>query len=239
MDLNRVSLVDDRVVPRRALVSVAEKDGIAEFVAELWDTVPGLIVYSTGGTYRLLHDVARTAGKSDQLVAVSAVTGQPEMQGGLVKTLDFRLYLGLLSETYNTDHQRDLERAGTEPIDLTVCNFYPFEKIAADATATVEDLRTHIDIGGPTMVRASAKNFLRVATLTNPEDYQPFLAHLRANDGATTLAHRAELASAAFRYTAHYEAAIAGMIGARVLHTTWPGPYRPHDAPDHASHAKG
>jgi phosphoribosylaminoimidazolecarboxamide formyltransferase/IMP cyclohydrolase len=136
-----------------------------------------------------------------------------------VKTLDYRIYLGLLSEEFNDDHRTDLARTGSIAFDLTVCNFYPFEEAAAAPDATVEDLRTHIDIGGPTMLRASAKNFLRVAALCRPDDYAELLAELRRNGGGTTLPWRAARAAEAFRYTAHYEAAIAGALGSHIRST--------------------
>ena len=85
------------------------------------------------------------------------------MQGGLVKTLDFKIYMGLLSETYNEEHRKDMARTGAVPFDMVVVNLYPFEKAVSEAGATLEDGRTHIDIGGPSILRAAAKNFLRVA----------------------------------------------------------------------------
>lgn len=221
MELNRVSRVDDRVPLRRALVSVADKRGIDAFVRELWNVAPDLVVYSSGGTYRVLRDAAETVGRSDQIHEIAEYTGQPEMQGGLVKTLDYRIYLGILSERYNEAHQRDVERTNAESFDLTVCNFYPFEEAASGESVTIEDLRTHIDIGGPTMLRASAKNFLRVAAVCDTDDYERLLEEIRGNDGATTLAFRANLAAKAFRYTAHYETAIAGAVGSFVRSTNW------------------
>ena len=219
MNLNRVRTVRSLVPVRRALVSVADKAGIDELVRGLWSLNRELEIYSTGGTFRRIAEIAAEMGTADRLISISDYTGQPEMQGGLVKTLDYRIYLGLLSEEFNTDHQRDLERTGSIPFDLTVCNFYPFEETAATETASVEDLRTHIDIGGPTMLRASAKNFLRVAAVCTPDAYESLLQELRANDGATTLPWRADRAAEAFRYTAHYEAAIAGALGSDIRST--------------------
>ncbi len=212
MNLNRVTRVRDTQPLRRALVSVADKTGLREFMQELWTLLPDLAVYSTGGTFQLLQEVNRESfgGSRDaQLVPISRYTGQPEMQGGLVKTLDFRIYMGLLSEEFNGDHQQDLDRTGSVPFDLTVCNFYPFAAAATAAEATLEDMRTHIDIGGPTMVRASAKNFLRVTVVCEPADYPAVLQELREHEGMTTLAFRVAQSVSAFRYTSHYEAAIA------------------------------
>ncbi|MFW5826563.1 MAG: hypothetical protein ACOCU4_00645 [Alkalispirochaeta sp.] len=219
MDLNRVQQTQFRVPIRRALISVADKDRLDVVVRSLWHLVPDLEIYSTGGTYTAIRAVAEKIGTQDQLLQISAYTGQPEMQGGLVKTLDYRIYLGLLSEQFNPEHQRDLKRTESVPFDLTICNFYPFEATAASADATLEDLRTHIDIGGPTMLRASAKNFLRVAAVCRPEDYDSLIDELRATGGETRLQWRADQAAIAFRYTAHYEAAIAGALGSHVRST--------------------
>lgn len=220
MELNRVRRVDDLVTLRTALISVADKSGLERFVKELWDQVPELMIYSTGGTHSLLARIADSLGTGEQLRTVSTLTGQPEMQGGLVKTLDYRIYLGLLSESYNQAHRHDLESAAAPRIDMVVCNLYPFESAAAREDATIEDLRAHIDIGGPTMIRAAAKNFLRVATVCRPEQYTDAVTELTANGGRTRLAWRARFAAAAYRYTAHYEAAIAGAFGSYVRSTT-------------------
>lgn len=216
MDLNRVHQAQSRIPLRRALISVADKAGLELLIPRLWEIVPDLEIYSTGGTYQKILAMAEELGTQQRLVQISSYTGQPEMQGGLVKTLDYRIYLGLLSEQFNTAHQEDLERTGSVAFDLTICNFYPFEATAASTGATLEDLRTHIDIGGPTMLRASAKNFLRVAPVCRPQDYESLLEELRATGGATRLPWRADQAAIAFRYTAHYESAIAGALGSHV-----------------------
>lgn len=231
MELNRVRRVLDRIPVRSALISVADKDGLEPFVAGLWRIVPDLMIYSTGGTYTRVADMAAELGRSQQLRAIQDYTGQPEMQGGLVKTLDFRIYLGLLGETFNEAHQSDIRRTGAVPFDLTVCNFYPFAAASASPDATVEDLRTHVDIGGPTMLRASAKNFPRVAALHAPSQYGAFLTHLERNDGASRLATRASLAAAAFRYTADYEATIAANLSRRLDAADALGVYTPQAQP--------
>lgn len=215
MQLNRVTNVPDRVQLRNALISLADKKHLASLLEGLRRHAPDCTIYSTGGTFSAIEEILGSGGPA--LRRVTDYTGQPEMQGGLVKTLDFRIYLGLLSERYNPAHQADLTRTGSIEFDLVVGNLYPFEQAAAEAEATLEDLRTHIDIGGPTMLRAAAKNFLRVASLCHPEDYGEFVQHLAAHGGATTLEYRANLAARVFRYTAHYEAAIAGSLG-RAVH---------------------
>ncbi|MCW8800000.1 MAG: hypothetical protein OQK71_03635, partial [Desulfobacter sp.] len=138
--------------------------------------------------------------------------GQPETQGGLVKTLDFKIYLGLLTETYNPAHQGDLKRTHALPIDMVIVNLYPFTQTVAKENVTVENARGNIDIGGPTMIRAAAKNFIRVASVVDPKSYDGILALLKTKDGALGLNDRYSLASKAFEHTAQYDRAIADYL---------------------------
>jgi phosphoribosylaminoimidazolecarboxamide formyltransferase/IMP cyclohydrolase len=135
----------------------------------------------------------------------------------LVKTLDFRIYLGLLTETYNDAHQEDLKRTRSVPIDMVVVNLYPFQATISKAEVTVEQARGNIDIGGPCMIRASAKNFIRVASVVDPQDYDEIIADMADQDGATTLDLRFRLAQKAFEHTAVYDRAIADFLGSRPL----------------------
>jgi phosphoribosylaminoimidazolecarboxamide formyltransferase/IMP cyclohydrolase len=146
---------------------------------------------------------------------VSDYTGQPETQGGLVKTLDFKIYLGLLTETYNDAHQDDLKRTNALAIDMVVVNLYPFSQTIAKQGVTVEDARGNIDIGGPTMIRASAKNFIRVASVVNPGSYSEILEKLKVNNGSLSLEDRFALSQKAFAHTALYDTTIAGYLGAK------------------------
>jgi phosphoribosylaminoimidazolecarboxamide formyltransferase/IMP cyclohydrolase len=148
---------------------------------------------------------------------VSDYTGQPETQGGLVKTLDFKIYLGLLTETYNDAHQGDLKRTGSVPIDMVVVNLYPFKETISKADVTVEQARGNIDIGGPCMIRASAKNYIRVASVVDPADYEMILAVLNANRGSTSLELRFQLARKAFDHTAVYDRAIADFLASKAV----------------------
>jgi phosphoribosylaminoimidazolecarboxamide formyltransferase / IMP cyclohydrolase len=208
--INRVAKVDDRVRVSRALVSVADKKGLAELVQGLVSINPEITFYSTGGTFA---EIERRLGQgSPHLISVSTYTGQPEMQGGLVKTLDFRIYLGLLSESYNDAHRLDLERTSGVRFDLVVSNLYPFERTVAEPQVTAEDARANIDIGGPCMLRAAAKNFLRVAAVCDPSDYPALLRELSKNGGATTLEARFRFAQRAFAHTAAYDAAISSYL---------------------------
>jgi phosphoribosylaminoimidazolecarboxamide formyltransferase/IMP cyclohydrolase len=204
VSVNIVDKVDDRVPVRHALISVSDKKGLESLVNGLLRVAPSLKIFSTGGTYARIEEIlGEKAGKT--LVQVSDYTGQPETQGGLVKTLDFKIYLGLLTETHNPSHQEDLKRTAAVPIDLVVVNLYPFEKTVAREGVTVEEARANIDIGGPCMVRASAKNYLRVAVLVDPEDYPGLISSLEAAGGCTRLEERFRYARKAFAHTAEYD----------------------------------
>jgi phosphoribosylaminoimidazolecarboxamide formyltransferase/IMP cyclohydrolase len=207
MAINTVRTIDDRVRVRTVLASVSDKSGLDVLLSGLLAFCPGLAILSTGGTHDAIRALLgpRTA---QCLRQVSAYTGQPEMQGGLVKTLDWRIYLGLLSETYNPAHRADMAKHDAVDIDMVVVNLYPFQKTVARPGATCEDARGTIDIGGPCMVRAAAKNFHRVAVVTDPADYSRVVAELEAGGGALALATRLELAKKAFALTAQYDAAI-------------------------------
>ena len=207
MALNIVHEIDDRVAVRHVLVSVSDKAGLDQLIPGLIAACPEVRIYSTGGTFTAIQKMLGTGSRN--LISVSDYTGQPEMQGGLVKTLDFRIYLGLLSETYNPAHRTDLERTGAVPFDLVVVNLYPFQKTVAAAGVTPEEARTNIDIGGPCMVRASAKNYLRVASVTDPADYPAVLEELRLQRGTLGLELRLRLMQKAYQHTAAYDAAIA------------------------------
>ncbi len=208
MAVNIVEQIDNDVEINRVLISVSNKDGLDRFVPELMAVVPKIKIYSTGGTYQALQDIIGRKSEGT-LVQVSEYTGQPEMQGGLVKTLDFRIYLGLLSETYNSAHASDLERTRAVPIDMVVANLYPFESTIRDPKATVEHARANIDIGGPCMIRAAAKNFLRVASVTRPDDYAGIIAEMDLRGGRLCLQTRFRLATKAFAHTADYDRTIA------------------------------
>jgi len=216
MSLNIVTETDDRVAVRNVLMSVSDKTGLEAFVPALVKACPGVKIYSTGGTYAKVKEILGDKAEGT-LVAVSDYTGQPEMQGGLVKTLDFKIYLGLLSEKYNDAHQADLRRLDAQPIDMVVVNLYPFRQTVAKEGVTPEMARTNIDIGGPCMVRASAKNYLRVASVTDPLDYANIVQELESHGGTLGLDTRFRLMKKAFAHTAEYDTAIANFFTTR----TW------------------
>ena len=214
MALNIVKKIDDRVAVRNVLCSVSDKQGLDTFIPALVKQIPDIRIFSTGGTYNAIKAILGDAADKN-LVAVSDYPGQPEMQGGLVQTLDFKIYRGLLSETYHQAHQDDLKRVSGVAIDMVVVNLYPFKQTVAKPDVTPEMARTNIDIGGPCMVRASAKNYLRVASVTDPADYAGLIAELAANNGTIGLETRFNLMRKAFAHTASYDTAIAAYFGSQ------------------------
>ena len=216
MAMNIVDRIDRLVSVRHVLVSVSDKGGLDTFIPQLVAINPDVKFFSTGGTYARIQEILGDSAGS-RLTQVSDYTGQPETQGGLVKTLDFKIYLGLLTETYNDSHQDDLKRTGSVPIDMVVVNLYPFKETISKAGVTVEQARGNIDIGGPCMIRASAKNFIRVASVVDPSDYGMIVSELESNDGALTLGLRYRLAHKAFDHTAVYDRTIADYLSAHAL----------------------
>ena len=211
MSINVVERIDDLVKVQNILVSVSDKTGLDRFIPDLVKINPQIQIFSTGGTFgRISEILGGSVGK--RLMQVSDFTGQPETQGGLVKTLDFKIYLGLLTETYNDAHQSDLKRTGSVPIDMVVVNLYPFKETISKPDVTVEQARGNIDIGGPCMIRASAKNFIRVASVVDPADYGRIISVLKENRGSTSLQLRFQLAQKAFDHTAVYDRTIADFL---------------------------
>ena len=214
MSIHVVERIDEYVKVRHLLVSVSDKQGLDKLIPQLLEINPDVKIFSTGGTFGRIKEILGEKALSC-LTQVSDYTGQPETQGGLVKTLDFKIYLGLLTETYNDAHKEDLNRTGSVPIDMVICNLYPFKETIAKQGVTVEQARGNIDIGGPCMIRASAKNFLRVASVVDPSDYDKIISEMKANDGKTSLELRFNLAQKAFAHTAVYDRTIADFFGSK------------------------
>ena len=191
----------DRVAVRRALLSVSDKAGLAEFARALHRR--GVELVSTGGTARTLADAGLPVRD------VSELTGFPEIMDGRVKTLHPRVHGGLLGLRNDPEHAAAMQTHGIAAIDLLVVNLYPFETVR-DSGADAETVVENIDVGGPAMIRAAAKNFAHVAVLTDPRDFAPVLAALEAGEGTLPLELRRRLAAKAFAHTAAYDAAIAG-----------------------------
>ncbi len=189
----------------RALLSVSDKTGILAFARSL--TELGIEVIATGGTARLLINA------SVPVTEVSDYTGFPEMMDGRLKTLHPRIHGGLLGRRGTDD--ADMAKHGIAPIDLVVVNLYPFEQVIARTNCPLAEAIENIDIGGPTLLRAAAKNHASVTVVVDAADYEPILAELR-EQGEVTSATRFALAVKAFEHTARYDGAIANYLGSRV-----------------------
>ena len=191
---------------RQALISLSDKRGALEFAQGL--VAQGVKLLSTGGTAKLLRD----AGLA--VTEIGDYTGFPEMLDGRVKTLHPKVHGGILARRDLPEHLATIEAHDIPMIDLVCVNLYPFRETIAKPGVTLDEAIENIDIGGPAMVRSSAKNYSGVAVVTDPEDYSPLLAEMQANDGALTLATRFGLAKKAFTHTARYDAAIANWLSA-------------------------
>jgi phosphoribosylaminoimidazolecarboxamide formyltransferase / IMP cyclohydrolase len=195
--------MSELVKVNRALISVSDKSGIVEFATALREQ--GVQLLSTGGTYRLLQE------NGLEVTEVSEYTGFPEMMDGRVKTLHPKVHGGILARRGQDDAV--MSEHGIDAIDMVVVNLYPFEATVAKADCTLEDAIENIDIGGPTMVRAAAKNHRFVNIVVNAADYGAIIEEMQANSGATSMATRFNLAIKAYEHTAAYDGAIANHFG--------------------------
>jgi phosphoribosylaminoimidazolecarboxamide formyltransferase/IMP cyclohydrolase len=191
----------------RALLSVSDKAGLVEFARGLASL--GVALLSTGGTARAL------AAAGLEVTEIDAYTGFPEMLDGRVKTLHPKVHAGILARRDSSEHAATLAAHGIPPIDLVVVNLYPFRETVAKAGCTLDEAIENIDIGGPTLVRAAAKNHAGVGVVVDPDDYAALLAELRGNTGRLSAATRFRLAQKAFSHTAAYDGAISNYLTAR------------------------
>lgn len=196
---------------RRALISVSDKTGILEFTKGLSQF--GIEILSTGGTAKALKD----GGVS--VKDVSDYTGFPEMMGGRLKTLHPKIHGGLLWRRGNPSDEQDVKTHGIDSIDMVVVNLYPFEQTVSKPDVDFSDAIENIDIGGPTMVRAAAKNHKDVTIVVNAGDYARVLSEMESNAGSLTYNTRFDLAIKAFEHTAEYDGMIANYFGARLEST--------------------
>ncbi len=184
----------------RAILSVTDKTGIVEFAKELKEM--GVEIVSTGGTAKVIRD------SGVEVKDVSELTGFPEMMNGRVKTLHPMVHGGILAIRDNQEHIAQMTKHGIPSIDMVVVNLYAFEKTVAKEGVTLAEAIENIDIGGPTMLRSSAKNFRYVTVVVDPSDYGKIVEEMKANQGATTLKTRFELARKVFATTSSYDTAI-------------------------------
>jgi phosphoribosylaminoimidazolecarboxamide formyltransferase/IMP cyclohydrolase len=210
--------MNEHVVPiRRALLSVSDKRGLPELARSL--TSAGVELLASGGTRTAL------AALGLEVTEVADYTGQPEVLGGRVKTLHPKIHAGILARRDLSEDLTTLQAQGFPLIDLVVVNLYPFEATIARPDATLEDAIENIDIGGPTLIRAAAKNHEHVAVLTDPDQYETLTSSLRER-GGTTPEERRRLALAAFQRTAAYDRAVSAYLAPRFLDDTpIPGPF--------------
>jgi phosphoribosylaminoimidazolecarboxamide formyltransferase/IMP cyclohydrolase len=189
---------------QRVLISVTDKTGVADFARRL--AALGCEIISTGGTARALKEAGL------KVRDISDVTGFPEMLDGRVKTIHPKIAAGVLAIRNNPEHIKALAEHGISTIDMVVVNLYAFEKVAAREGATVPELIENIDIGGPTMIRAAAKNYQDVAVVVAPEDYEAIAQEMEESGGSVSLATHWRLAKKAFRLTADYDRAISARL---------------------------
>jgi phosphoribosylaminoimidazolecarboxamide formyltransferase/IMP cyclohydrolase len=189
---------------RKAIISVSNKQGIAEFSAAL--TSMGVEILSTGGTAKTL----RASGVP--VKEVSEYTGFPEMLDGRVKTLHPKIHGGLLARRENPDDMEAIKNHGIDTIDMIVVNLYPFESTVAKPGVTFSEAIENIDIGGPAMLRSSAKNFQGVVVITDPSDYGKIIEEMKTHNGDVSYQTRFELARKVFRHTSRYDSVIADYL---------------------------
>jgi phosphoribosylaminoimidazolecarboxamide formyltransferase/IMP cyclohydrolase len=201
--------MSDLVPVKRALISVSDKTGLAEFARALHSEF-GIELISTGGTAKFLREVGLP------VTDVSQVTGFPEMLDGRVKTLHPKVHGGLLGVRDNPEHLAAMKSHGIEPIDLVCINLYPFEATVAKPGVSFEEAIENIDIGGPSMIRSAAKNHRFVLVVTSTDRYDKVLGDLREHKGSSCGKHRLKQALRAFTLTAAYDAAIAGYLEGKV-----------------------
>ncbi len=194
--------MSDKIKIKRALLSVSDKSGLVDFARQLDEL--GIEIISTGGTLKTIRDA------EIQAVSVSAFTGSPEVMGGRVKTLHPKIHAGILYRRDNEQDYEELHQLDSKSIDLVVVNLYPFKETLAKEDATDDELIENIDIGGPTMIRAAAKNFDGVTVIVSPDDYESLITTLKDDDGNTDLAFRRTCAGKAFAMTADYDTAVSG-----------------------------
>lgn len=202
-------LFSENVTIKRALLSVSDKTGVVELAKTL--IAHDVELLSTGGTAKAIRDAGFP------VTDVSEITGFPECLGGRVKTLHPNVHGGILGRFSFDKDRQELENLGIAPIELVVVNLYPFRDAISNNITKAEALE-NIDIGGPTMVRAAAKNFPHVAILSNPNQYESITTELKKLKGALSFNTRSKLATAAFEHTAHYDSAIANYLSGGNIH---------------------
>lgn len=218
MAIREVKKIQDFVPVKHAFISVYDKSQLGQLVEQLFSICPGLKIFSSGGTYSFLNKELDLNTTKNRLFEAAEYTGMPETDGGLVKTLHHKFFLGYLTETFSEKHQADLQRENAVPIDLAIVDLYPFEKVISEPGSTPENARGNIDVGGPSALRAAAKNFHRVMTVADysQEAYDTLIAEINNFKGHTTLSQRYRAFQKTFKTLASYDAAIADYFNSNV-----------------------
>jgi len=189
---------------QRAIISLSDKSGIQEFAKEL--QAFNVEILSTGGTAKVLRESGL------KITDISEYTGFPEMLDGRVKTLHPKVHGGLLGIRGNPEHVKKMNEHGIQPIDMVVINLYPFEATVAKPNCTLEEAIENIDIGGPSMLRAGAKNYPYVTVIVDPADYRPILAEMKQSGGVVSKETNFRLAKKVYQLTARYDKAISDYL---------------------------
>jgi phosphoribosylaminoimidazolecarboxamide formyltransferase/IMP cyclohydrolase len=190
---------------QRAIISLSDKTGVQDFAKELQSF--GVEILSTGGTAKTLRESGL------RVTDISEYTGFPEMLDGRVKTLHPKVHGGLLGIRDNPAHAQKMREQGITPIDMVVINLYPFEATVAKPSCTLEEAVENIDIGGPSMLRAGAKNYPYVTVIVDPADYRPILEEMKKSGGAVSKETNFRLAKKVYSLTARYDKAISEYLG--------------------------
>ncbi len=209
---DRINTCEDLVSVRNVIVSTADKRGLEEFAPRLVELCPQVRFYATGGTFALLKECLGPLA-AQRLVEMTRYTTQPITHAELARTIDFKIYIGLLADPFNPTHVQDLSSAGAAFFDVVISNVHLYEDLIYEGDPDPETVRGAIDIGGPGMIRAGVRNYLRVATIVDPDDYNGFLDHIESNDGQSRLNLRLDLARKAFHLIAKNDSELAEYFG--------------------------
>ncbi len=217
---SRSASLEDKLMPeslpvKSALLSVSDKTGLVDFCHGLSEL--GVNFFSTGGTSKALRQAEL------KVTDVSDLTGFPEILDGRVKTLNPKVFGGLLGLRDKQEHVQQMEKHGIQPLDMVVVNLYPFEAMCNDNSLTELEWIEYVDIGGPSLLRAASKNFHQVVVLCHPADYQPVLEELKQNKGKLSYQTRRRLAAKAFEHTSHYDSVIAASFRQKMNVHDFPG----------------
>lgn len=211
--------IENKIPVNNVIISCFDKKGLESFIPSLIEVTDFNIMFmSTGGTYKKIKELLGNDAEK-YLMEVAEYTEFPEMEGGLVKTLHPKIHAGILGERNNPEHQKYLKETLNNGvyIDMVVVNLYPFTEVISNPDATFEKARGNIDIGGPTMLRAAAKNFPSCAVVSSPCDYDSVLQVIDKNNGCTTFEQRLNLAAKVFKATAAYDSAIESYFNKNIM----------------------